>query len=76
MEDLYIYHKKFGKCKVVALFRDVALVELKNNVEKYVVTIGLSKKNNAWLKGMYYKTFDDALSAFGYFLQDFYEVII
>lgn len=44
MEDLNIYHKKFGKCKVVALFRDVALVELKNNVEKYVVTIGLSKK--------------------------------
>ena len=76
MEDLYINHKKFGKCKIVAMFRDIAIVELKNNIEKYVVTIGLSKKKNAWLKGMYYRKIDDAMTAFGYLLQDFYEIII
>ena len=76
MEDLYIYHKQFGKCKVVTLFRDIGMVELNNNVEKYVVTIGLSRKNNSWLKGFYYKNYDDAITAFGYFLEDFYEVLI
>lgn len=76
MDDLYINHKTYGKCKVIALFRDIALVELKKNVEKYVVTIGLSRKENNWLKGMYYRKFDDAITAFGYFLQDFYEITI
>lgn len=76
MEDLYIYHKQFGKCKVIALFRDIALVELKNNMEKYVVTIGLSRKNNSWLKGHYCKSFDNALDEFCNLLSNFYEIII
>ena len=76
MEDLYIYHKKFGKCKVLAFYQNIAILELKNNYEKFVVTIGLSKKTNSWQRGFYYKHYEDAFATYNNFLDDFYQVFL
>ena len=76
MKDLYIYHERFGKCRVIAFFKDMAILRLQNNYDKYVVTIGLSRKYNNWRRGFYYKSLNDAISAFSCLLSDLYEVIV
>ena len=74
MEDIFVTNKNFGKCIVVCFFRDVAIVEIPNNYEKYVVTIGLSIKNNSWQQGYYCKNFKQAAEVFNKILEDFYMV--
>ena len=74
MDEIYIENKTFGKCTVICFFRDVAIVELPRDYEKFVVTIGLSIKNNRWNRGFYCKSFKDAGVVFNNLLEDFYMV--
>lgn len=70
MDDLYIYHKNFGKCKVLAFEKNIAIIKLERNYEQYVVTIGLSKKTNSWQQGFYFKTYDSAMDIYNFFVAE------
>lgn len=74
MEEIYIENPNFGKCKVIALFLDIAVLEVENNYERYAFVIGLSSKTNTWSKGYYYRDFSKAIELFSDYLQDFYEI--
>lgn len=76
MEGLYIYHKRFGKCEVLAFCKDIAIIKLEDNFEKFVVTIGLSNITNSWIKGSYHKNFKDAISTYRNLLDHFYKIVI
>lgn len=64
MGNIYFYHEHFGKCKVLGFFRNIAIIELKNQVEKYVVAVGFSRKERRWIKGFYYRDYDEAVSTY------------
>lgn len=66
--------ENFGKCEVICLYKDVALVALENNYEKYVITVGLSLNNKNWLYGSYCKNFELAEDMFFNIIQDFYGI--
>ena len=70
MDDLYIYHKTFGKCKVLAFFKDIAILKLEQNYEKYVVTTGLSVKKNSWSRGFYFKKYNDAIDIYNFLIDE------
>lgn len=75
MEDMYIDNPKLGKCKIIAIFLDIAILEIKNNKYTcYALVNGLSIKTNTWENIFYYKDFSKALEVFGENLQDFYEL--
>ena len=76
MEGLYIYHKRFGKCKVLAFCKDIAIIKVENNYEKFVVTIGLSKTTNSWTRGFYHKNYKDAISTYRNLLDRFYKIVV
>ena len=42
---IYLENKRFGKCEIICTFKEVAIIELEKNFEKYVVAIGFSIKN-------------------------------
>ena len=72
MSDLYIENRTLGKCMIICFFKDLAIVELPNNYEKYVVTIGLSIKNNSWRQGYYFVDFEHAVDVFKNLVKEFY----
>ena len=74
MEEIYVMNRNFGKCTVLCFFRNVAILELEHNYEKYVVAVGLSIKENSWQYGYYYREFKDAAKVFNNILEDFYMV--
>lgn len=71
---MFFNSKRFGKCEIICHFKDVALIELENNYEKYVVTINLSTDKGIWQHGFYYKNLKDAGDVFNNILEDFYMV--
>lgn len=71
---IYLKHKKLGKCEVICHYKDVGIVELKNNYEKYVVAINLSAEKGIWRKGIYCKSLKDAGEVFNNILEYFYMV--
>ncbi len=71
---LYFESKSFGKCEVLCFFKDVAIVELEKNTEKYVVTVGLDFKNKRWNNGYYCKNLKIAGEIFNDLLENFYMV--
>lgn len=71
---IYLENKRFGKCEIICTFKEVAIIELEKNFEKYVVAIGFSIKNGNWIKGIYCKNFKDAGEIFNSILEDFYMV--
>ena len=71
---IYLENKRFGKCEIIRSFKEVAIIELEKNFEKYVVAIGFSIKNGNWTKGFYCKNFKDAGEIFNSILEDFYMV--
>ena len=45
MEDMYIDNPKLGKCKIIAIFLDIAILEIKNDKYTcYALVNGLSIK--------------------------------
>ena len=66
MRNIYFYHNYYGKCKILGFFRDVAIIELKNQAKKYVVAVGFSRKYRRWNKGFYYNDYDDAVYTFSF----------
>lgn len=72
---IYLNNKSFGKCEIICHFKEVAIIELENNIEKYVVAIGFSIKNGNWIKGIYCKNLKDAGKIFNSILEDFYMVL-
>ena len=70
MENVYFNHDNFGKCKILGFFKDVAIIELKNQVEKYVVAVGFSRKNRRWNSGYYYRDYDEAIVSYIFFAFD------
>ena len=70
MEDLYIYHKTLGKCKVLAFAKDIAIIKLQRDYEQYIVTIGLSKRRNNWKRGFYFKTYDSAIDIYNFLVDE------
>ena len=36
---IYLENKRFGKCEIICTFKEVAIIELEKNFEKYVVAI-------------------------------------
>jgi len=71
---LYFYSKNFGKCEILCFFKDVAIVQLEKNIEKYVVTVGLNYKTKSWINGYYCKSLKVAGKIFNNLLEDFYMV--
>lgn len=71
---IYLKNKSFGKCEIICHFKEVAIIELGNRIEKYVVAIGFSIKNGNWTKGFYCKNFKDAGEIFNSILEDFYMI--
>lgn len=71
---MFFNSRNFGKCEVICHFKDVALIELEDNYEKYVVTIDLSIKKGTWKHGFYFNNLKDAGDAFNSILEDFYMV--
>lgn len=55
---------RFGICKVVAVYEDIALIKLEDNYEKYVVGFNLNIYSGKWNHGNYFKEFEDAISIF------------
>ena len=72
---VFLENKRFGKCKIIGTFKEVAIIELEKNFEKYVVAIRFSIKNWNWTKGFYYKNLKDAGEIFNSILEDFYMVL-
>lgn len=68
------YTERFGKCEVICHFREIALVKLEKNYEKYIVTIGLSIENKNWLNGIYCNNIKEAEEIFSKYVKDFYMV--
>ena len=56
------------------IFKDVAIVQLEKNIEKYVVTVGLNYKTKSWINGYYCKSLKVAGKIFNNLLEDFYMV--
>ena len=64
MKNMYFYHKMYGNCKIIGFYRRIALIELKNNFERFLVADGFSIKSTKWDRGYYFKDFEDAISAY------------
>lgn len=71
---MYFENKNFGRCEIICLFKDIAIIELENNIEKYVITVGLDFENKCWHRGYYCKSLKLAGEIFNNLLEDFYMV--
>lgn len=71
---MYFEHKDFGRGEILCLFKDIAIIELENNIEKYVITVGFDFENKCWHRGYYCKNFKLAGEIFNNLLEDFYMV--
>lgn len=71
---MWFESKNFGKCEILCFFKDIAIIELEKNVEKYVVTVGLNYKSKSWNNGYYCKSLKVAGEIFNNLLEDFYMV--
>ena len=71
---IYLKNKIFGRCEIICYFKEVAIIELENNIEKYVVAIGFSIKSGNWTRGIYCKSLKNAGEIFNSILEDFYMV--
>ena len=69
------FRNRFGECKVICHLKDVAIVELENNYEKYVVTLGLSIKTGSWQRGFYCKNLKEASEVFNKIIEEFYMAV-
>lgn len=71
---MWFESEKFGKCEILCFFKDVAIVELEKNIEKYLVTTELDFNNKRWNSGCYCKDFKLASQIFNNLLEIFYMV--
>lgn len=69
---MHFNNKIFGKCKVICFYKDIAIIELEKNDEKYVVASGFNFNDKKWCRGYYCKTLKDAGKAFNNLLEYFY----
>ncbi len=65
-------NKNFGKCEIICFFKDVAIIELGRNEEKYVVTIGFNLDTKSWNNGYYCKDLKTAGGIFNNLIGYFY----
>lgn len=72
---MWFESRKFGKCEIVCLFKDIAIIELEKNNEKYVVTVGFNFEKKRWKYGYYCKELKTAGEIFNNILEDFYMVL-
>lgn len=71
---MYFHNENFGKCEVLCLYKDIAIIVLEKNAEKYVVASGFEFYNKSWCRGYYCRTLKDAGEVFNSLLEDFYMV--
>ena len=64
MDNIYFNHKRYGSCKIIGFYRRIAIIELKNNFEKFLVADGFSIRNKKWDRGYYFRDYEDARSAY------------
>ena len=70
MDKIYFKHEVYGKCKILGFFKSIAIIEIKNKVERYVVADGFSLKTKQWSKGYYFRNYDEAISAYAFLAFD------
>lgn len=61
---IYFESASLGKCKVICIAEDIALIYLENNYEHYVVAFGIDIAKKKWQFGSYYNELPDALEVF------------
>ena len=71
MNGIYIKNR-LGNCQLICFFRDIGIIELPNNYEKYVVAIGISITEKRWERGLYCLDFKEAAGIFNEILKDMY----
>ena len=71
---IFLKNKNFGKCEIICHFKEVAIIEIENNTEEYVVAIGFSIKYGNWTRGIYCRSLKNAGEVFNSILEDFYMV--
>ncbi len=74
MSMICFNNKNFGRCEIICFFKDVAIIELEKNIEKYVVTVGLNYTTKSWKNGYYCKSLKIAGEIFNDLLEYFYMV--
>lgn len=69
---MYIETKNFGKCKILVLLNDTALIQLDKNIERYVIAIGISQAEGRWNIGYYSNNFEEACEIFNNVIDELY----